>query len=46
MAFELMDRSSLRSTHGRQINGGMQVAASASDFEIAEAGIESVAEHR
>jgi hypothetical protein len=46
MALEFMDRGSLWSTHGRQINGGMQVAARASDFEIAEAGIEGVSQHR
>jgi hypothetical protein len=39
MALELVDRSGLRSTHGRQINGGMQIASGASDFEIAEAGV-------
>jgi hypothetical protein len=42
MVLKLMDRSYLRSTHGRQINGGMQVAAGASNLEIPEPGIESI----
>ena len=44
MALEFMDRSSLRSTHRRQINGGMQVAASASNLKISETRVQGVAQ--
>jgi hypothetical protein len=42
MALELMDRSGLGSTHGRQVNGGVQVASGASNLEIPETCIERV----
>src|SRR5213595_2508148 len=46
VAFEFMDRRCLRSPHDVEGYGLVRVAAKATDFEIAESGIECVAEGR